>query len=132
MNRKFRVPAAQPGHAFVPVRGQDLDHIFSVQHERVVAKDNTIRLGDRTWQIERTSWRGTLTGCRVTICEHLDGHASLVDGPHWVGRYTAQGEPWPLAQKAHAPRCGNEAPRKVRKTPKTSFPHFPPRLGIRH
>src|SRR5208337_2404936 len=93
MNRKFSVPAAQPGNAFVPVGGQDLDHIFSLQHERAVAKDNTVRLGDRTWQIERTPWRGTLAGCRVTICEHLEGGVSIVYGPHVVGRYTAQGEP---------------------------------------
>src|SRR6516225_6019408 len=72
MNRKFVVPAAHPGHAFVPVRGQDLDRIFSVQTERVVAKDNTVRAGNRVWQIEPTSWRGTLAGCRVTICDHLD------------------------------------------------------------
>ena len=88
MNRKFTVPAAQPGHAFAPVRGQNLDHIFSVQHGRAVAKDNAVRLGDRTWQIERTPWRGTLAGCRVTICEHLEGDVSIVYGPHLVGRYT--------------------------------------------
>src|SRR6266700_1866084 len=35
MNRKFSRPATERGHAFVPVRGQDLDRIFSVQHERV-------------------------------------------------------------------------------------------------
>src|SRR6516164_5531300 len=33
MNRKFSVPAAQKGHAFVPVQGQNLDRIFSVQQE---------------------------------------------------------------------------------------------------
>src|SRR3984957_20205648 len=49
MNRKFSVPAAQSGHAFMPAHGQDLDLIFSVQHERTVAPDNTVRLGDRTW-----------------------------------------------------------------------------------
>jgi transposase len=49
MNERFSVPAAQTGHAFVAVRGQDLDHIFSAQQERVVAKDNTVRLADRTW-----------------------------------------------------------------------------------
>jgi transposase len=54
MNRKFAVPAAQPGHAFVALRGQDLEQVFSVQTERTVAKDNTVRLGDRTWQIEGT------------------------------------------------------------------------------
>jgi hypothetical protein len=131
MNRKFGVPATQPGHAFVPVRGQDLDRIFSLQHERAVAQDNTVRLGDRTWQIERTPWRGTLAGCRVTVCEHLDGQVSIVYGPHQVGRYTAQGEPAPLAEKAPTPRCGNAAPRKAWKTQKPSFPTFPPRLEIR-
>src|SRR5579884_2277811 len=64
MNRKFRVPAEQPGDAFVPVGGQDLDRIFSVQTERVVSKDNTVEIGERSWQIDRTRWRGTLAGCR--------------------------------------------------------------------
>jgi len=86
INRKFSKPAAEHGHAFVPVRGQDLDRIFSVQQERVVAKDNTTRWGDRVWQLERTRWRGTLAGCRVTICEHLDGRVTIVYGPHVVGR----------------------------------------------
>jgi transposase len=93
MNRKFAVRAAEPGHAFVPVRGQDLDQIFSVQSERVVEKDNTVQVGERVWQIEQNRWRGTLAGCRVTICEHLDGRVSIVYGPHVVGRYTAQGVP---------------------------------------
>jgi len=113
MNRKFSVPAAQPGNAFVPVRGQDLDHIFSLQHERVVAKDNTVRLGDRTWQIERTPWRGTLAGCRVTVCEHLEGGVSIVYGPHVVGRYTVQGEPLGAAGKTPGsrPRAAQEGDR---------------------
>src|SRR5437867_6779216 len=86
MNRKFSRPAAERGHAFVPVRGRDLDRIFSVQHERVVANDNTVRLAGRVWQLERTRWRGTLAGCRVRICEHLDGRVTIVYGPHVVGR----------------------------------------------
>jgi len=93
MNRKLGKPAAERGHAFVPGRGPDLDRIFSVQQERVVANDNTVRLGERVWQIEQTPWRGTLAGYRVTICEHLDGHVSIVYGPHGVGRDTAEGQP---------------------------------------
>jgi len=93
MNRKFALPAGQAGHAFVPARGQDLEQVFSVQTERTVDNDNTVGIGERVWQIERTRWRGTLAGCRVTICEHLDGEVSIVYGPHVVGRYTAQGEP---------------------------------------
>jgi len=133
MNRKFARPAAERGHAFVPVgRGQDLDHIFSVQHQRQVANDNTVRLGERTWQLERTRFRSTLAGCRVTICEHLDGRVMILYGPHRVGRFTAQ-SPTPLAAatKRRAPGCGNDAPWKAGKTPKTSFLPFPPRLEIR-
>jgi hypothetical protein len=132
MNRKFSVPATQAGHAFMPVRGQDLDLIFSVQQERAVAQDNTVRLGDRIWQIEPTPWRGTLAGCRVMICEHLDGRVTIVYGPHVVGRYTAAGEVLAKAENTRTPRCGNDTPRKARKTQKTSFSPFPPRLEIRH
>ena len=131
MNRQFSVPAAQPGDAFVPLHGQDLDRIFSVQHERRVAQDNTVRLGDRLWQIEKTSWRGTLADCRVTICEHRDETVSIVYGPHVVGCYTADGKPLENSQNARGPGCGNAAPRKARKTPRPSFPLFPPRLEIR-
>lgn len=92
MNRKFSRPAAERGHAFVPVRGQNLDRIFSVQQERVVANDNTVKWGERIWQIEKTSWRRTLAGCRVRICEHLDGRVTILYGPHVVGRYTAEGK----------------------------------------
>jgi hypothetical protein len=106
MNRKFALPAAQSGNAFVPVRGQDLELVFSVQTERTVDNDNTVSVGERVWQIERTPWRGTLAGCRVRICEHLDGQVSIVYGPHLVGRYTAQGVLREPAGKSRPPRKG--------------------------
>jgi transposase len=108
MNRKFAGPAGQPGHAFVPVRGQDLELIFSVQTQRTVDKDNTVAIGERVWQIEPTRWRGTLAGCRVTICEQLDGQVSLVYGPHLVGQYTAQGVLLERAGNGRRPRRGGE------------------------
>jgi transposase len=91
LNRKFSVPAAQPESAFVPVSGKDLDRIFSVQQERVVNQDNTVRIANRTLQIERTKWRGTLAKCHVLVCEHLDGTWSVFYGPHLVGRYAQDG-----------------------------------------
>lgn len=92
-NRKFAVAAAQPESAFVPVAGKDLQRIFSLQQERVVNRDNTISYGNRVLQIERTQWRGTLAGCRVLVCEHLDGALSVYYGPHVVGRYAASEGP---------------------------------------
>ena len=114
MNGRCAVPAGQPGHAFVPVRGHDLERIFSVQTERRVDHDNTVAIGERVWQIERTRWRGTLAGCRVTICEHLDGQVSIVYGAaHGVERYTPQGVPLEGALAGpQRPRRGSLASRQ--------------------
>jgi transposase len=92
-NHRFSVKAAERGTAFVPVRRKELDLVFSLQHERVVARDNTVSFGNRVWQLERSKLRATLAGCRVTVHEHLDQTLSITFGPHLVGRYTADGQP---------------------------------------
>ena len=89
-NQHFMVKATERGTAFVPLRRKDLDLVFSLQHERVVGRDNTVSFANRSWQIERTKLRGTLAGCRVVVHEHLDDTLSITFGPHVVGRY--QGE----------------------------------------
>lgn len=109
LNRKFSVPAAQPESAFVPARGKDLDRIFSVQQERVVNQDNTVRIANHTLQIERTKWRGTLAKCRVLVCEHLDGTWSVFYGPHLVGRYAPDGARYGNVGSTF-PERGNPAP----------------------
>jgi len=93
LNRRFAVAAAQRGSAFLRCPRRDLDRIFSMQHERVVNRDNTVQVENRCLQIDKTPWRATLAGCRVTVYEHLDGTLSIGYGPHRVGRYTAAGEP---------------------------------------
>lgn len=107
-NRKFAVTAAQPESAFVPATGQDLERIFSLQHERVVNRDNTISFANRVLQIERTRWRGTLAGCRVMVCEHLNGSLSVFYGPHLVGRF-AEAEQQDNAGKQSCGKDGNPA-----------------------
>jgi len=91
LNERFAVAPAQPGHAFLPVRGKNLDLIFSLQHERTVNQDNTVHLGPCVLQIEKSRWRATLAGCRVTVYQHLDGSWSIGYGPHIVGHYNQQG-----------------------------------------
>src|SRR3982751_2536260 len=92
-NRKFTVAAEQKATVFRRTSRSDLDWIFSVQTERVVAKDNTVGIGERVWQIEKSGFRSTLAGCTVTIHEHLDGRVSLRYGPHVVGGFDSQGRP---------------------------------------
>jgi transposase len=109
LNRKFSVPAAQPESAFVPASGKDLDRIFSVQQERVVNQDNTVRVANRTLQIEKTKWRGTLAKGHVLVCEHLDGTWSVFYGPHLVGRYAPDGSRYRSAESTFT-EGGNPAP----------------------
>lgn len=108
-NGKFRVPAAQPESAFVPSSGYDLERIFSVQQERTVNQDNTVSMANRTLQIEKTKWRGTLAKCRVQVCEYLDGSYAVYFGPHVVGRYAADGTSRCQSQTVSSER-GNPAP----------------------
>jgi transposase len=91
-NDKFTVEAAEEGTAFQLTTRTDLDWVFTVQTERVVAKDNTVAIKERDWQLEKSQFRNSLAGCTVTIHEHLDGNVSIRYGPHVVGRFTADGQ----------------------------------------
>ena len=127
-NQRFQVSATMRGSAFVPCRRKDLDVVFSVQQQRVVSRDNTVVLGGKILQIEPTRWRGTLAGCAVTVCEHLDQSWSIRYGPHVVGRYNAQG--WPCLSERKLDRRGKAVEKTLRgKAPRRAFPL---RLGIPH
>jgi transposase len=88
-NGKFTAPAREKGTAFRKTSRADLNWIFTVQTERVVAKDNTVAIGDQHWQLEKSRFRSSLAGYTVTIHEHLDGAVSIRYGPHVVGRFPA-------------------------------------------
>ena len=119
-NERFAVPAAQPGHAFLPLRGKNLDLIFALQHERTVHQDNTVRIGPCILQIEKTPWHTTLAGCRVTVYQHLDGTWSIAYGPHLLGRYNRIGLPLQLEARKPLGRPGSlRSPRLPRTNPLT-------------
>jgi len=101
-NRRFAVTPVQPGSAFLPLEGRDLERVFALQHQRVVNRDNTVEIAHRILQIEKTPWRNTLAGCQVIVYEHLDGTLSVGYGPHVVGRFDAQGVTLPEARRRKA------------------------------
>jgi len=91
-NAKFTVKAAERGTAFRRCGRADLDWIFTVQTERVVAKDNTVAIAGRSWQLDKSQFRHSLARCTVTIHEHLDATISIRYGPHVIGSFEANGE----------------------------------------
>lgn len=98
-NRHWTEPAAESGQAFVPCGAVDLDAILCVQHERVVAADNTVSVGGLRLQIAPQSLRWSFAKCRVKVCEQLDGSWTVRYGPHVLGRYRADGQPLTHAGK---------------------------------
>lgn len=88
-NTKFTAPAREKGTAFRKTARADWNWIFTVQTERVVARDNTVAIGDQHWQLEKSRFRSSLAGCTVTIHQHLDGTVSIRYGPHVVGCFPA-------------------------------------------
>jgi transposase len=120
-NQKFTVPAQERGTAFRKTGRSDLEWIFSIQTERVVARDNTVSFGNQIWQLEKTRWRYSLAGCTVTVHEHLDGGISVRYGPHVIARWTSTGK---IA--AQQPRGGKDrAAGSLEISPTTRDSHFP-------
>jgi transposase len=135
-NAKFAVPAKERGTAFRKASRSDLDWIFSIQTERVVARDNTISFRDRIWQLEKTRWRYTLAGCTVIVHEHLDGRISIRYGPHvvasWSNGGAAEAKPKQRRGKGGSLEAGenqlpvssvSHTPLEISPTPRDS--HFP-------
>lgn len=109
-NAKFTVAAKEEGTAFRKTTRSDLNWVFTVQTERVVDRDNTVAIGEQSWQLAKSKFRHSLAKSTVTIHEHLDGTVSIRFGPHVVGRYTAEGVPLPGSRKARREGRGKGGP----------------------
>jgi len=120
-NRKFSVAAAQSGNAFLPVRDKDLGMVFSLQHERVVSKDNTVRVANLCLQIERTGWGNSLAGCRVKVHQHFDETLTIVYAGRVVGRYKSDG----AGQEEAGTKKAMEKPVAARPWKSLRDSHFP-------
>jgi len=99
-NKKFAVQAAEQNEtAFVPCCHPDLDRVFSIQTERTVNRDNTVKFNNLILQIDKQGWRGSMDGCRVIVYQHFKDTITIGFGPHRLGKYSADGVPLNPATK---------------------------------
>jgi transposase len=77
-NRRFAHPATDPSPAWRRPP-PDLANVLSCRYSRLVARDNTVRLGTRWAQIPRGPRGRSYAGCRVEARECLDGRLLLYD-----------------------------------------------------
>jgi transposase len=90
-NAEFRRPPADPAPAFVPLGRLDLEQILCHEDERVVARDNTVRLDGVCLQLAKQPGRRTCAGLRVLVRRHLDLRHSVWLGSRRLGLFDARG-----------------------------------------
>ena len=110
-NARFAVPAAQPGSAFTPIPGVDLDEILCVQEERQVGNDNCVSYRTLKLQIPESPLRPHFVKARVRVHVYADGSHALFHGPRCIGRYDENGgrsgTPKTPPKSARRRACGN-------------------------
>jgi transposase len=83
-NRRFATPARDGSDAHRPVgRAFDLAAILSIQEQRVVANDYTIRFRSRAYQLLKPAYPGERGG-KVVIELRLDGSMAIRFGEHYL------------------------------------------------
>lgn len=81
-------PAGADAHR--SAQGFDLEAIFSVQEERVVANDYTVQVDSMAWQIERGQITGGLRRTKVIVERRLDDSMRLRWGDRYLKYHRAQ------------------------------------------
>ena len=66
-NSRFRLAPTEAASAFIPYAGRDLADILSIQEERVVGNDNTVRYRNRILQIPADRHRHVKCHVRVSV-----------------------------------------------------------------
>jgi len=73
-NTQFARLPAETENAYRPVPAKlDLNVIFSFQYSRIVANDNTVRVGATTMQIPENAERSSYAKAKTLFCVGLDG-----------------------------------------------------------
>ena len=90
-NARFAAPQAQPGSAFTPIPGVDLDEILCVQEERQVGNDNCVSFRTLKLQIPESPMRPHFVKARVKVHVYPDGSHAVFHGPRCIGRYDENG-----------------------------------------
>jgi hypothetical protein len=91
-NRRFTVVPTEPESAFVPLTGIDLELLLSVQHQRVVQKDNTVHFERLCLQLPPGRDRMHFARCPVLVHEFLDGTLGVSFQANLIARFTRDGE----------------------------------------
>ena len=110
-NARFAVRAEEPGLAYRPPQGDlDLERILSFRYQRMVARDNTVRLEGHLIQIPPGPKRRSYASVRVWVHEFLDGSLGVWYQDQWLTRSSARGDSPVLRARKRQPARREQPP----------------------
>jgi hypothetical protein len=101
-NRRFTVTPAQAERAFTGLGRLDLDLLLSIQHERVVRKDNTVTFEKLDLQLPTTRERMHFVRCPVLVHEFLNETLGVSFQGSLIARFDRAGAPLKRTEKKAA------------------------------
>ena len=90
-NEEFTRPANEPGTAFVPWIGKNLDDILCERYERTVSADNCVSFEGLTLQIPADRYRCHYVRVKVWVHKYTDGKMAIFHGPRKLSTYDTKG-----------------------------------------
>ena len=103
-NARFAVKPQEHGIVYRPLDPDlDLDRVLSFRYQRVVARDNTVRLDGRIIQIPPGPGRRSYFAARVWVHELLNGSLGVWYQGRWLARTSARGDNPTLRARKRAP-----------------------------
>jgi hypothetical protein len=123
-NRRFMVPAAQPGSAYRPTHpGFIPQEVFCLKYRRTVGSDNVVSFKCRRLQIQPGKDRASYARAKVTVHESFDGSLAL----HYKGQRldTTQAPPDSGQLRSHRPTSDFTVKRFLRTHGHKPSPHHP-------
>jgi transposase len=126
-NRRFTVPAADPGPAWRPLpAGVRIDRVCCLKYRRVVANDHTIRVGPSILQLPPGPGRRGYAGRRVEVQLRLDGRIVVWDGDRELLAVPAPADPVQLrALETARLEVGSAAPSAAHRSGVIPAPDHP-------
>ena len=91
-NAEFMEPATEPGSAFVPLLGAQIDDILCEHYERTVARDNCISFAGMTLQIPQDQHRCNYIKIKIRVHRYPDGSLAIFHGPRRLANYHPDGQ----------------------------------------
>jgi len=89
-NAEFTRPAGEPGSAFVPLMGVQLDDVLCEHFERTVGGDNCVAFEGRKLQIPPSGQRMQYVKVKVRVHRYTNGCLAVFHGPRKLAEYDAQ------------------------------------------